>query len=329
MRIAPPDKDRLAEAAERLRGGGLVAFPTETVYGLGGDASNPGAVAAIFEVKARPAFNPLIVHVTDLDAAKAFGRFNEHANTLADEFWPGPLSIVVPRSPDGAVCDLACAGSPTIALRSPAHPVAQALLNETGLPLAAPSANPSGYLSPTTAQHVAEAFADKDMLILDGGPCPIGLESTVVDCSQDGSVHLLRSGGVTLGDLRNAVGEIEVTSHAADGQPRSPGMLARHYAPRLGLRLNADSVENDEALLAFGPVPPQGAMMTLNLSSSGDLLAAAANLFAMLHVLEQSGARRIAVMPIPESGLGRAINDRLRRGAAGTAETFCEPDNPA
>lgn len=316
MPLLPPDDTSLTRAAEQLNNGGLVAFPTETVYGLGGDATNPTAVAAIFEAKARPTFNPLIVHVKDLSAAEALGVFDATARTIARTFWPGPLSIVVPRQKNGAVCDLACAGGDTVALRVPAHPVAQALLEKADLPLAAPSANPSGRLSPTTAQHVAEGFPGSDILIVDGGPCPLGLESTVVACTADGAVRLLRNGAVSREDLARHVGNIDDATEPDGDTLPSPGMLARHYAPRIPLRLDAQTVEPDEALLAFGPNGPAGATMTLNLSTTGDLKEAAANLFAMLHELEQSGARRIAAMPVPEGGLGRAINDRLRRGAA-------------
>lgn len=319
MRLVPADQGAMREAAAHLRSGGLVAFPTETVYGLGGDATNAQAVAAIFELKARPSFNPLIVHVAEAADAERHGVFDKRTRALARAFWPGPLSIVVQRSAACEICDLASAGLDTVALRVPAHPVAHALLRETGRPLAAPSANPSGALSPTTAEHVARAFADRDLLILDGGPCAIGVESTVVDCSGDGEAVLLRAGGIALDDLAGTIGAVEDGTAPDDGRPRSPGQLARHYAPRLPLRLDAHAVADDEALLAFGPTPLAGARTTLNLSSSGDLKEAAANLFAMLHELERSPAARIAVMPIPDKGLGRAINDRLRRGAQGSA----------
>ncbi len=325
MPILPPDETSLARAAEHLQGGGLVAFPTETVYGLGGDATNPKAVAAIFEAKARPTFNPLIVHVKDLAAAEDLGTFNAAARAVADAFWPGPLSVVVPRR-SGGVCDLACAGGETVALRVPAHPVAHALLEKAGLPLAAPSANPSGRLSPTTAQHVADGLPQTDLLIIDGGPCTLGLESTVVACTDDQTIRLLRNGAVSCEDLAARFGDIvDATQPDSDHVP-SPGMLARHYAPRVPLRLDAHTVDADEALLAFGPNPLSGAVTTLNLSASGDLKEAAANLFAMLHALEHSGARRIAAMRVPNHGLGRAINDRLQRGAAGSV---CRADDLA
>jgi len=325
MRLLAADEAAIAEAAARLRSGKLVAFPTETVYGLGADATNARAVAQIFDWKARPSFNPLIVHVCDLADAERHGVFDDRARRPAHAFWPGPLSIVVQRREDCAVCDLASAGGKTIALRAPAHPVARTLLQKTGRPLAAPSANPSGQLSPTTAQHVAQAFGGRDLLILDGGPSAVGLESTVVDCSAAGTVVLLRAGGLPEDDLRRVIGDIEDGTVAMPGRPRSPGQLTRHYAPKLPLRLDARDVGQDEALLAFGPAPPAGARAVRNLSAGGDLTEAAANLFAMLHELEASGASRIAVMPIPETGLGRAINDRLRRGAEGSACARPEP----
>ena len=326
MRVVAADRQTIDEAAARLRSGGLVAFPTETVYGLGGDATNSKAVAAIFELKARPSFNPLIVHVAEAADAERHGVFDGRARALAQAFWPGPLSIVVRRSAACAICDLASAGLDTVALRVPAHPVAQALLRRTGRPLAAPSANPSGTLSPTTAQHVARAFAEHDLPILDGGPCAIGLESTVVDCSGDGLALLLRAGAIALDELSGTLGAVEDGTVSEDGKPRSPGQLARHYAPRLPLRLDAHTVAADEALLAFGPAALAGARTARNLSATGDLKEAAANLFAMLHELERSPAARIAVMPIPDKGLGRAINDRLRRGAQGNA---CASPQPA
>lgn len=325
MEIVAADPSHIGQAAERLQAGGLVAFPTETVYGLGGDATNARAVADIFHLKARPSFNPLIVHVADLTAAETFGVFNDRARRLAESFWPGPLSIVVPRRNDGEICDLACAGGPTVAIRAPDHPVAQALLAEVGRPLAAPSANRSGYLSPTTAEHVAQAFEHADLMVLDGGACTVGLESTVVDCSAGQQTTMLRSGGISLNDLRSIVGDASDGTALQDGQPRSPGMLARHYAPALPLRLNATSVAGSEALLAFGPAPLSGAAATRNLSIRGDVVEAAANLFAMLHELERTDAVAIAVMAIPDHGLGHAINDRLRRGAEAAISMATDP----
>jgi L-threonylcarbamoyladenylate synthase len=325
MRVVAADPAHIGEAAERLRSGGLVAFPTETVYGLGGDATNAHAVAAIFALKARPSFNPLIVHVADLAEAERHGTFDARARRLAEALWPGPLSLVVERRKSSRICELACAGGPTVAIRVPGFPVARELLAATGLPVAAPSANPSGYLSPTTAQHVADGFGDADLLVLDGGPSPVGLESTVIDVSGPGPAVLLRAGGMPLAEIERLAGDVTDGTAPDQEKPQSPGLLARHYAPRLPLRLGARHVEKDEALLAFGAPVPAGAKATRNLSPSGDLVEAAANLFAMLHELERADATRIAVMPIPDEGLGRAINDRLRRGAEGSACASPEP----
>jgi L-threonylcarbamoyladenylate synthase len=302
----------IAEAAAHLRAGRLVAFPTETVYGLGGDATNERAVAEIFAAKGRPRFNPLIVHVPGLSQAENFAVFNTAAHHVAARFWPGPLSLVLPRREDCGLALLASAGLDTIAIRAPDHPVAQALLRETGRPIAAPSANRSGRVSPTEAAHVAEELGDKIALILDGGPTPVGLESTVLDLSGE-TPALLRPGAVTLEQLSELLGPITAP---AVGAPKSPGMLVSHYAPALPVRLAATEAGPGEALLAFGPDAPSGFAEILWLSRSGDLAEAAANLFAMLRRLDRPCFTGIAVMPIPEGGLGRAINDRLRRAAA-------------
>jgi L-threonylcarbamoyladenylate synthase len=313
--IVPATPETIARAAELLRAGKLVAFPTETVYGLGGDATDERAVAGIFAAKGRPRFNPLIVHVPDLAAAEAIAVFDDRAGEAARQFWPGPLSLVLPRRADSGVSLLACAGLDTVAIRAPAHPIAQALLRAAGRPLAAPSANISGRVSPTAAAHVATEFAHRgEMLILDGGDCPVGLESTVLDLS-GATPCLLRPGGVTLEALTAALGPI-AAGDADPTAPRSPGQLAGHYAPRVPVRLDAVAARPGEALLAFGPDAPPGFADVLNLSPNGDLAEAAANLFAMLRRLDRSGVAGIAVMPIPEQGLGRAINDRLRRAAA-------------
>ncbi len=311
--IRTPDAAAYAEAARLLRAGALVAFPTETVYGLGADATNDRAVAAIFEVKGRPRFNPLIVHVPDAEAAAPHVVFDGRARALSERFWPGPLSLVLPRAPACRVSLLCSAGLATLAVRAPDHAVGQALLRAVERPLAAPSANPSGAVSPTTAGHVARALGDKVPLILDGGPCPIGLESTVLDLSGEAPV-LLRPGGVTLEELEAVLGR--VVSAEPQGEVRSPGLLTGHYAPARPLRLEAERVAADEALLAFGPAPLQGAAASVNLSETGDLREAAARLFAALHELDRPEFAAIAVMPIPEHGLGAAINDRLRRAAA-------------
>jgi L-threonylcarbamoyladenylate synthase len=302
----------IARAAALLRAGRLVAFPTETVYGLGGDATNDHAVAAIFAAKARPRFNPLIVHVRDLVEAETLAIFNSPARRAAARFWPGPMTLVLPRQPDGGLSLLASAGLDTVAIRVPAHPVAQALLRGADRPLAAPSANRSGRVSPTQGAHVAEDLGDDVELILDDGPTPVGLESTVLDVSGEFPA-LLRPGPVTFEALTDLLGAIALPG---SGLPRSPGMLPSHYAPRLPVRVAATEASPGEALLAFGPDAPSGFAEVLWLSRSGDLAEAAANLFAMLRRLDRPSFTGIAVMPIPEHSLGRAINDRLRRAAA-------------
>jgi L-threonylcarbamoyladenylate synthase len=313
-KILPATPQAIARAAAMLRAGKLVAFPTETVYGLGADATDDRAVARVFAAKGRPRFNPLIVHVPDLAAAEAIAEFSTSARNVAARFWPGPLTLVLRRRADSRISLLACAGLDTVAVRVPAHPVAQALLRQTGRPLAAPSANRSGHVSPTLAEHVAAELGERVALILDGGACPVGLESTVLDLSGPASA-LLRPGGITLEELEGSLGAIETPAASADA-PRSPGQLASHYAPRLSLRTNAIDARTGEALLAFGPEPPIGFAEVLNLSEKGDLAEAATNLFAMLRRLDRTEFTGIAVMPIPERGLGRAINDRLRRAAA-------------
>jgi L-threonylcarbamoyladenylate synthase len=310
--ISPAGAVAIARAAALLRAGRLVAFPTETVYGLGGDATNDHAVAAIFAAKARPRFNPLIVHVRDLAGAERLAVFNSPARRAAARFWPGPLTLVLPRQADGGLSLLASAGLDTVAIRVPAHPVAQALLREADRPIAAPSANRSGRVSPTQGAHVAEDLGDDVELILDDGPTPVGLESTVLDVSREFPA-LLRPGPVTFEALTDLLGAIALPG---SGLPRSPGMLPSHYAPRLPVRVAATEASPGEALLAFGPDAPSGFAEVLWLSRSGDLAEAAANLFAMLRRLDRPSFTGIAVMPIPEHSLGRAINDRLRRAAA-------------
>ena len=310
--ISPVSPEAISRGAGLLKAGRLVAFPTETVYGVGGDATNERAVAEIFAAKGRPSFNPLIVHVRGLAEAEALAIFDDRARQVVAKFWPGPLTLVLPRRGDIGLSLLASAGLDTVAIRAPAHAVAQALLRETGGPIAAPSANRSGRVSPTEAAHVAEELGDRVDLILDGGRTPVGLESTVLDLSGV-TPTLLRPGGVTSEQLTELLGPIAAP---AGGQPKSPGMLASHYAPSLPLRLEATAARNDEALLAFGPDSPPGFAEVLWLSRSGDLAEAAANLFAMLRALDRPPFTGIAVMPIPEHGLGRAINDRLRRAAA-------------
>jgi L-threonylcarbamoyladenylate synthase len=301
----------IAAAADVLRRGNLVVFPTETVYGLGADARNDHAIAKVFAAKRRPHFNPLIVHVADLAAAEDIAIFNPHALVLAERFWPGPLTLVLPRKGSG-ISLLATAGLDTVAVRVPAHPVALALLKAFDGPVAAPSANLSGQVSPTRAEHAAEGLAGVAM-ILDGGPCTVGVESTIAGF-EGGRAVLLRSGGVPRSSIEAVTGTLVQTSPT--GRPSAPGQLASHYAPRARVRLNAQAPLPHEAFLAFGPNAAPGANPTLNLSPSGDLTEAAANLFAYLRALDASRASAIAVMPIPTDGLGEAINDRLARAAA-------------
>ena len=307
----------LAEAARLIRAGELVAFPTETVYGLGADATNERAVAKIFEAKGRPHFNPLISHVTDATEAQRFVAWNETADRLAAKFWPGPLTLVLPRSSGSAIALLTTAGLDSVAIRAPAHPLALELIRAAGCPIAAPSANRSGAVSPTRAEHVAESLGGRVSLILEGGPCTVGVESTVLDLTGE-TPTLLRPGGATREAIEAVIGPIAL-SHAlptGDAARKSPGQLASHYAPSRPVRLEASSVAPDEGLLAFGP-PLPGARLTLNLSPSSDLTEAAANLFTQLRALDRPEIVRIAVMPIPQTGLGLAINDRLRRRGNG------------
>jgi len=301
----------ILKASEALARGELVAFPTETVYGLGGDATNDAAVAKVYAAKGRPSFNPLISHLPHAEAAFALGDFSESAKRLARAFWPGPLTLVVPRAPACPVSLLASAGLPTIAIRVPRHPVALALLMAFGKPVVGPSANPSGRISPTTADHVRRMLDGKVSLILDGGPSKVGVESTVVGFL-DGKPLLLRPGGTAKADIENVLGmPIEVQSHAA--RPHAPGQLASHYAPHAELRLNAETPQAGEAYLGFGPFHAHG---PFTLSATGDLTEAAANLFRLLHEMDATGVARIAVAPVPHRGLGEAINDRLSRAAA-------------
>jgi L-threonylcarbamoyladenylate synthase len=303
---AGADEAAIAEAARILRRGGLVAFPTETVYGLGADAANGAAVAAIFAAKQRPGFNPLIVHVADLAQAEKYAVFSPAARALADAFWPGALTLVLPRRAECALSLLVSAGLDSVALRVPAHPVAARLIAEAGLPVAAPSANPSGRVSATTAAHVEEGLGGRVDYILDGGATPLGIESTVVGFAE-GAPILLRPGAVTREAIEAVAGPLGAPE---SGVIASPGQLESHYAPNAPLRLEAREAKAGEVLLGFGPV----AGAALNLSAKGDLREAAANLFAMLRALD--GGAAIAVSPIPQTGLGEAINDRLRRAAA-------------
>ncbi len=315
-RRLPADAAGIAEAARMLGEGALVAFPTETVYGLGAIASDPVAVARLFAAKARPRFNPLIAHVLDVASARSLGEFDGNAERLAAKFWPGALTLVVRASAACPVCDLARAGLDTVAIRVPAHPVARALLAALGKPVAAPSANRSGHVSPTTAEHVIADLSGVIDAVLDGGPTPLGIESTIIDCTST-NPRLLRLGGIPRAEIGRVLGG--PLADAASGEVSAPGMLASHYAPQAKLRLDASEVRPGEALLTFGGAKPKGvenAARVLDLSVSGDLVEAAANLFAHLRALDASGAPAIAVAPIPHEGLGEAINDRLGRAAA-------------
>jgi L-threonylcarbamoyladenylate synthase len=305
------DAASIIEAAHVLRSGGLVAFPTETVYGLGADATNGPAVAGIFAAKKRPKFNPLIVHVSDLTHARVYAVFNDKALELAEVFWPGALTLVLPRKEKCALSELVSAGLGTVALRVPSHPVAARLLAESRVPLAAPSANESGRISATTAEHVRRSLNGKVDLILDGGATPLGLESTVIGFEY-GAPVILRTGAIPRSDIETISGPLSLPTSL---KLQAPGQLASHYAPRAPLRMDATSVTDSEVLLAFGLNGPTGAHLTLNLSKTSDLKEAAANLFSMLNALDATG-RPIAAMPIPSQGLGEAINDRLRRAAA-------------
>jgi L-threonylcarbamoyladenylate synthase len=304
-----------AVAAGLLEDGALVAFPTETVYGLGADATSDAAVARLFEAKGRPSFNPLIIHVAAVAAAAEHGAFNATARKLVDTFWPGPLTLVVPRRVQSAISLLATAGLDSVGLRLPAHPVAQGLLALVGRPIAAPSANPSGRLSPTLPAHVVATLGGRIAAVLDGGATAIGVESTIVSCLGD-EPALLRPGGVPRESIEAVLDRPLRIVGTDPGRPTSPGQLASHYAPRATLRLNAVAPQPGEVFVTFGAPPGSYRGDTVALSESGDLIEAAANLFRLLHQLDQRNVARIAIMPIPETGLGLAINDRLRRAAA-------------
>lgn len=303
------------EAARHLLAGQLVAFPTETVYGLGANAASGEAVARIYEAKGRPRFNPLIVHVASIEAAQSFGEFNAIALDLARAFWPGPLTLVVPLKPGSAISSLATAGLETVAVRMPDHPVARRLLTAVGIPLAAPSANRSGHVSATRAEHVADDLDHKIAMVLDGGPTAHGLESTIID-TVSGRAHLLRPGALPVDAIEAVTGKKVERAALDENKPTSSGQLASHYAPRAKLRLNAVDVMPGEALLAFGSDVMLAEGPVINLSPRGDLIEAAANLFQALRSLDAMNVAAIAAMPIPDEGLGEAINDRLRRAAA-------------
>ena len=306
--ILPANAEAIAEAAQRLRAGEIVAVPTETVYGLAARADRDDAVAAIYRAKGRPDFNPLIVHVVDVAAGKKLAEFDSYAEQLAAAFWPGPLTLVLPRRPDAALAEAVTAGLPTVALRCPAHPVMRAVLTEAEVALAAPSANRSGGVSPTTAAHVAESLAGRLGLVIDGGACPQGLESTIVALRADGAWSLLRPGPVTAAQIAAVIGGADA---GAGPGIEAPGQLASHYAPGKPVRLNATQAAADEFHIGFGAVAGD-----INLSVSGDLAEAAARLYAALHAAAAAGQARVAVAPVPDAGIGAAINDRLARAAA-------------
>lgn len=320
MRVLGTTDADLAEAAAILGAGQLVGLPTETVYGLGADATQPLAVAAIYAAKGRPAFNPLIAHVASLNAAEALVVFDPLSRQLAEAFWPGPLTLVLPRRSDCCVSALAAAGLETQAVRVPNHPAFLGVLQALGRPVVAPSANRSGSLSPTTASHVAESLGDAPAAVVDGGPCGVGVESTVVEV-RDGVAWLLRAGGLAATALEPITGPLQRALHAE--QPRAPGQLLVHYAPRTRLRYPATQVEPGEALLTFAGLRLPGAtpVAERDLSPTGNDREAAANLFALLHELDAVGAKAIAVALVPETGLGEAVADRLRRAAAAQQET--------
>ena len=319
-RLLPASAEAAESAANCLAEGGLVAFPTETVYGLGADARDGEAVARLYAAKGRPSFNPLIAHVPNLGVARRLAVFDAAAERLAAAFWPGPLTLVLPKREGCPVSELATAGLDTIALRVPDHPFARDLLLEFGEPVVAPSANRSGHVSPTTAQHVLADLGGRIDLVIDAGPTAVGVESTIVACLAEPT--LLRPGGLSRAQIEEALRRpLALGADAAqdDDAPLAPGMLASHYAPKARLRLNATDVRGDEALLAFGmqlAAGAGGARKIFNLSKRGDLVEAAANLFSHLRALDASGAKTIAVMPVPHEGLGEAINDRLQRAAA-------------
>lgn len=314
-RLYKPSKETFKLAAKKLKQGDILSFPTETVYGLGADATNSRAVAKIFSAKSRPSFNPLIVHLSDAAEANQFVEMSDLSRKLANTFWPGPFTMVIPLKEDSGLSDLITAGINTVAIRVPQNNVAQELLIEFGGPIAAPSANKSGRISPTTAQHVDDEFSAELGFIIDGGPCKRGIESTIVQIKGD-QVILLRPGSITAADIENVIGSKIATKPIKSETPNSPGQLESHYAPNTQLRLNITKPNNDEGFLTFGPTEGSLGKICLNLSPSANLEEAAANLFSMMRELDNMNFPSIAVSSIPEIGLGLAINDRLRRAAA-------------
>ena len=319
MTIKQSTNQSIAEASDLIKNGECVVIPTETVYGLAADATNGQAVAKIFDIKGRPSFNPLISHFYNLGHLSDYITLNETTKILSSEFWPGPMTIIVNRKQGCKIADITCAGLDTIAVRIPSHPTAQRIIKSAGVPLAAPSANKSGEVSPTTAIHAAESLGDKSPLIIADGASQIGLESTVIDCTGDRAI-ILRPGAITAQQCSDVLGydvEIDLGSHDT---PKSPGQLLKHYAPKTQVRLKAYDLHGGDALLAFGStkfMPIHKAATILNLSETGDLFEAASNLFSYLRRLDQAGAKTIAVMDVPTNGIGLAINDRLKRAAEG------------
>ena len=309
--IYQPDAENLQQAAKIIQNGGLVAFPTETVYGLGANATIPMAVAAIFKAKNRPTFNPLISHIAEIDALEDFVEVDERALSLAKHFWPGPFTMVLKRNKKSEAMDLACAGLPTATVRMPNHKVALELIKLSGVPIVAPSANKSQTISPTTAQDVYESLGENVDMILDGGKCAVGVESSILDITQKQPV-LLRAGGVALEDIENFLGEKVLISHGEPNRPSSPGQMLKHYAPKHKFDINVTNPDEDVFYIGFGKVEKAN----INLSPSGNLQEAAANLFAFMRIADKNaGEKGIAVAPIPEYGLGLAINDRIRRAS--------------
>ena len=305
------NENNMKQAAEVIKSGGLVAFPTETVYGLGANVYNAKAVAGIFAAKGRPTFNPLISHIADIDFLKSYVEVDERAWALANKFWPGPFTMVLKRKEHNTAIDLACAGLPTATVRMPNHPVALELIRLSGVPIVAPSANRSQTISPTTAEHVAESLGDKVDMILDGGKCEVGVESTIVDVTGK-DVFLLRAGGVAKEDIEDFLHEKVFVSHGDPNKPSSPGQMLRHYAPEHRFRINVEEPEDGEFYIGFGNCRNAD----INLSVNGDLREAAANLFAYMRKADSmAGEKGIAIAPIPEKGLGLAINDRIRRAS--------------
>lgn len=309
--IYPYNEDNIIKAAQTILDGGLVAFPTETVYGLGANVYNAKAVASIFEAKSRPSFNPLISHIAEIDFLKEYAKTDERVFALANKFWPGPLTFVLPRIDNNPALDLACAGLKTVTVRMPNHKVALELIKKSGVPIVAPSANKSQTISPTTAQHVYESLGHKVNMILDGGQCKVGVESTIIDLTGS-DVVMLRAGGIAKEDLEEFLNQKVLISHGNPNLPSSPGQMLKHYAPSHEFRINANYKEDDEFLIGFGNVKDAD----INLSPTANLCEAAANLFAYMRIADsQDKYKKIAMSPIPETGLGLAINDRIRRAA--------------